>query len=123
MLSLAKSSLALTELYGIWGNGTGVGDGWVISPDDVIDYSNRAFLLATTGICIQIQTVNMNGYDIRQSGVAQALFVFDCSKSGEITMTSYNADTDTKSGNTYRVNGLSFRKEDQAALLYHNTQH
>ena len=38
-------------------------------------------------------------------------------------MTSYNADTDTKSGNTYRVNGLSFRKEDQAALLYHNTQH
>ena len=94
-----------SDLYGTWKNASGINEGWIISKEDVVYYSNfdgvgfSYNLSMYTDECSSSQKI----YQIRQTGVSQALFQFKYSESGKITVVSYDDATDTKAENTYKL--------------------
>ena len=94
-----------SDLYGTWKNTSGLNEGWIISEDDVVYYSNfdGVGFSYNQSIYTDEDAGSENGYRIRQSGVTQALFVFDYSESGKITVSSYNEATNTRAENTYKL--------------------
>lgn len=94
-----------SALYGKWKNTSGQNEGWIISEDDVVYYSNFDGVGFSYNQSMYRDEDNgaEYGYCIRQSGVTQALFQFKYSESGKITVVSYDDATDTKAENTYKL--------------------
>ena len=93
-----------SDLYGTWKNASGINEGWIISEDDVVYYSNFDGVGFSYNQSMYLDTNNTDStYYIRQKNVTQALFVFDYSESGKITVSSYNEATNTRAENTYEL--------------------
>ena len=93
-----------SDLYGTWKNASGINEGWIISEDDVVYYSNFDGVGFSYNQSMYLDTNNTDStYYIRQKNVTQALFVFDYSESGKITVSSYNEATNTRVENTYEL--------------------
>ena len=94
-----------SELYGTWKNASGINEGWIISKDDVVYYSNfdGVGFSYNQSIYTDSNSNNMKEYAIWQTGVTQALFAFDYSESDKITVSSYNEATNTRAENTYEL--------------------
>ena len=93
-----------SDLYGTWKNASGQNEGWIISEDDVVYYSNFDGVGFSYNQSMYLDTNNTDStYYIRQKNVTQALFVFDYSESGKITVSSYNEATNTRAENTYEL--------------------
>ena len=94
-----------SDLYGTWKNTSGINEGWIISEDDVVYYSNFDGVGFSYNLSMYTDEDNgaEYGYYIRQSGVTQALFVFTYPEDNKITVSSYDEATNTRAENTYEL--------------------